>query len=111
MLKVGYEAHAWACCEGHYELSMAESRALASALAFESTAGNIALVHGAKGVVIGGGLSLRIADVLTRSGFAGRFAAKGRFERVLSSIPVKIITHPQPGLFGAAAAFAKAHHR
>jgi glucokinase len=76
-----------------------------------SVAGNIALVHGAKGVVIGGGLGLRIADVLTRSGFAGRFAAKGRFERVLSSIPVKIITHPQPGLFGAAAAFAKEHYR
>jgi len=24
-------------------------------------------------------------------------------------MPVKLITHPQPGLFGAAAAFAKEH--
>lgn len=74
-------------------------------------AGNIALAHGANAVVIGGGLGLRIADILPRSGFGGRFTAKGRFERMLSSIPVKIITHPQPGLFGAAAAFAKEHAR
>ncbi|MEN9717317.1 MAG: hypothetical protein RIQ99_195, partial [Pseudomonadota bacterium] len=25
------------------------------------------------------------------------------------ALPVKLITHPQPGLFGAAAAFAKEH--
>jgi len=25
----------------------------------------------------------------------------------MSTIPVKVITHPQPGLFGAAAAFAE----
>jgi glucokinase len=30
---------------------------------------------------------------------------------MLSAIPVKIITHPQPGLFGAAAAFAEEHGR
>ena len=46
---------------------------------------------------------------LAQSGFAERFRAKGRFEKLMSSIPVKIITHPQPGLFGAAAAFAKEH--
>jgi glucokinase len=74
-----------------------------------STAGNIALAHGAKAVVIAGGLGLRIADILPRSGFSGRFRAKGRFERMLAAIPVKIITHPQPGLFGAAAAFANEH--
>jgi glucokinase len=28
---------------------------------------------------------------------------------MLSGVPVKIITHPQPGLFGAAAAFAEQH--
>jgi glucokinase len=27
----------------------------------------------------------------------------------MAEIPVRIITHPQPGLFGAAAAFAAAH--
>jgi glucokinase len=48
---------------------------------------------------------------LPSSGFAGRFAAKGRFESRMASIPVKVITHPQPGLFGAAAAFAEEHCR
>jgi glucokinase len=52
---------------------------------------------------------LRLRDHLPRSGFAERFAAKGRFETLMRSIPVKLITHPQPGLFGAAAAFAREH--
>jgi glucokinase len=47
--------------------------------------------------------------MLLRSGFANRFCAKGRYESLMASLPVKIITHPQPGLFGAAAAFAKEH--
>jgi glucokinase len=80
-------------------------------LALGSVAGDIALVHGANAVVIAGGLGLRIAHPLPRSGFAGRFAAKGRFESRMASIPVKIITHPQPGLFGAAAAFAEEQGR
>jgi len=72
-----------------------------------SAAGEVALAQGANAVVIAGGLGLRIADLLSRSGFASRFTAKGRFERIMSTIPVKVITHPQPGLFGAAAAFAE----
>jgi glucokinase len=80
-------------------------------LALGSIAGDIALVHGANAVVIAGGLGLRIAHLLPSSGFAGRFAAKGRFESRMASIPVKVITHPQPGLFGAAAAFAEEHRR
>ena len=55
-----------------------------------------------------GGLGLRIKDKLIRSGFDQRFVAKGRFQGLMSSIPVKLITHPQPGLYGAAAAFAQA---
>ena len=78
-------------------------------LSLGSVAGDIALAQGGAAVVIAGGLGLRIADTLARSGFAGRFAAKGRFEAMMSRIPVKLITHPQPGLFGAAAAFAKEH--
>jgi glucokinase len=78
-------------------------------LIFGSIAGNIALAHGANAVVVAGGLGLRLADLLPRSGFSGRFIAKGRFERMMSSLPVKIITHPQPGLLGAALAFAKQH--
>jgi glucokinase len=79
-------------------------------LSLGSVAGDIALAQGGSGVVIAGGLGLRIKDSLIRSGFAERFCAKGRFEGLMASLPVKLITHPQPGLFGAAAAFAKEHH-
>jgi glucokinase len=75
-------------------------------LALGAVAGDIALAHGAEAVVIGGGLGLRLADHLARSGFRDRFIAKGRFERRMDEMPVKLITHKQPGLFGAAAAFA-----
>lgn len=78
-------------------------------LSLGSVAGDLALAQGAAGVVIAGGLGLRIASHLLRSGFAERFCAKGRFEAMMAAIPVKLITHPQPGLFGAAAAFTKEH--
>ena len=77
-------------------------------LSLGAVAGDIALAQGASAVVIAGGLGLRLADHLGRSGFAARFIAKGRFERRMDDMPVKLITHPEPGLFGAAAAFATA---
>ena len=78
-------------------------------LALGAVAGDLALAHGPGGVVIAGGLGLRIKDRLLHSGFAQRFTAKGRFQSLMASLPVKLITHPQPGLFGAAAAFAQDH--
>ncbi len=78
-------------------------------LALGSVAGDLALAQGAGAVVIAGGLGLRLKDRLALSGFAERFAAKGRFQQLMASLPVKLITHPQPGLFGAAAAFAQAY--
>ena len=78
-------------------------------LSLGAVAGDIALAQGACGVVIAGGLGLRIRDTLLQSGFASRFRAKGRFEGLMAGLPVKLITHPQPGLFGAAAAFASEH--
>jgi glucokinase len=78
-------------------------------LTLGAVAGDIALAQGAAGVVIAGGVGLRLADYLPRSGFQDRFIAKGRFERRMDEMPVKLITHPQPGLIGAAAAFAKEH--
>ncbi len=77
-------------------------------LSLGAVAGDIALAQGADAVVIAGGLGLRLADHLPESGFAGRFVAKGRFERRMAAMPVKLLTHAQPGLFGAAAAFAAA---
>jgi len=78
-------------------------------LAFGAVAGDLALAQGASGVAIGGGLGLRLAKHLPRSGFRERFVAKGRFERRMDALPVKLIIHPQPGLYGAAAAFAEQH--
>lgn len=75
-----------------------------------SVAGDIALAQGGfGGVVIAGGLGYRIRETLLKSGFAERFRAKGRFESLMAAIPVKLIIHPQPGLFGAAAAFKSQH--
>ncbi len=97
-----------------WQLGMSGDDSLAAAavdrfcLSLGSVAGDITLTQGGfGGVVIAGGLGLRIKDILVRSGFAERFRAKGRFEGLMASIPVKLITHPQPGLFGAAAAYAQ----
>jgi glucokinase len=70
-------------------------------------AGDVALVQGASAVVIAGGLGLKLREMLPQSDFAARFCAKGRFSDIMAAMPVKLITHPQPGLFGAAAAFAR----
>lgn len=78
-------------------------------LSLGAVAGDIALVQGASAVVIAGGLGQRIASTLARSGFAERFVAKGRYQPLMAALPVKLITHPQPGLYGAAVAFAKEH--
>jgi glucokinase len=93
--------------------AMAGSDSLAAAaldrfcLTLGAVAGDLALAQGAAAVAIGGGLGFRLRDHLPRSGFRDRFIAKGRFERRMDALPVKLITHPQPGLFGAAAAFAR----
>ena len=76
-------------------------------LSLGAIAGDVALAHGANAVVIAGGLGHRLKDRFASSGFADRFIAKGRFERRMEAIPVKLVSHPQPGLYGAAAAFAK----
>lgn len=78
-------------------------------LSLGAVAGDIALVQGAVGVVIAGGLGLRLRDTLLASGFAMRFKAKGRFADWMASLPVRLITHPQPGLLGVAAAFVQEH--
>jgi glucokinase len=98
-----------------WQLGIAGEDSLAAAavqrfcLSLGSVAGDIALAQGASGVVIAGGLGLRLRATLQRSGFAERFCAKGRFAQMMAGLPVKLITHPQPGLFGAAAAFAAEH--
>lgn len=72
-------------------------------------AGNIALAHGASALVLAGGLGLRLGQHLQASGFAERLAAKGEYRSIMEQLPVKLIAHAQPGLYGAAAAFAARH--
>jgi glucokinase len=74
-----------------------------------ATAGDYALAHGASAVVLAGGLGLKLREILPRGDFGKRFCAKPRYEAMMAAIPVKLIVHPQPGLFGAAAAFAAEH--
>jgi glucokinase len=69
-------------------------------------AGDVALVHGADALVLAGGISPRIKDFLQKPGFAQRLVAKGRYAGMMAELPVWLIAHEQPGLFGAAAAFA-----
>jgi glucokinase len=72
-------------------------------------AGDYALAHGASSVVLAGGIGQRLRAILPRSKFGERFRAKPRYEAMMADIAVKLITHPQPGLLGAAAAFAQEH--
>lgn len=98
-----------------WEAALAGTDSLANAaldrlcLTLGAVAGDLALAQGAVAVVIAGGVGLRLQGHLPRSGFRDRFIAKGRFERRMDEMPVKLITHPQPGLIGAAAAFAREH--
>ena len=107
-LTIHDEKELWAAAlEGRDSLATAALDRLC--LSLGAVAGDIALAQGANSAVIAGGVGLRLANYLPRSGFRDRFIAKGRFERRMDEVPVKLITHPQPGLIGAAAAFAKEH--
>ena len=69
-----------------------------------SVAGDCALIHGARTVVIAGGIVPRFIPFLRSSAFRERFLAKGRMATLLEAVPIHVITHPQPGLLGAATA-------
>jgi len=94
--------------EGH---DHAARRALARFCAvLGSVAGDAALIHGARSVVIAGGIVPRFVPFLRSSAFRERFLAKGRFAAYLESIALHVVTHPQPGLLGAAVAL-QAHRQ
>lgn len=77
------------------------------AMIYGAVAGDIALAHGAMGVAIVGGLSNRTKTRLRASGFHARFIDKGRYSARMQQVPVRLVTHMQTGLLGAAAAFAQ----
>jgi len=75
-------------------------------LAYGAVAGDLALAHGPHHVVLAGGLTQRMRDFLVnQSGFHERFTAKGRYQSLMRSIPVRLADHPEIGLYGAAAAY------
>lgn len=75
--------------------------------AYGAAAGDLSLAHGAMGVALTGGLTNRLLPHIAASRFHARFCDKGRYRARMEAIPVRLVTHPQPGLFGAAAAFAR----
>jgi glucokinase len=95
-----------AALEGH---DVPARRALARFCAvLGSVAGDAALIHGARTVVIAGGMVPRFVPFLRSSAFRERFLAKGRFASYLESVTIRVITHPNPGLLGAAVAAREA---
>jgi glucokinase len=91
-----------AALEGH---DVSARRALARFCAvLGSVCGDTALIHGARTVMIAGGMVPRFIPFLRSSAFRERFLAKGRFAPYLESVTIRVITHPHPGLLGAAVA-------
>lgn len=67
-----------------------------------SVAGDTALIHGAWTVAIAGGIVPRFIPFLKSSAFRERFLDKGRFAAHLEKVRILVVTHPEPGLLGAA---------
>jgi glucokinase len=75
------------------------------ASAYGGFAGNMALTtlgHG--GVYIAGGIAPKIAAKLEDGGFMRAFRAKGRFQKLMETFPVKVVMNDQVGLHGALSA-------
>ena len=76
-----------------------------------SVAGDTALIHGARTVLIAGGIVPRFIPFLRGSAFLERFLAKGRMKSHLESTSIGVITHAAPGLLGAAMYLRSGPHR
>lgn len=74
-----------------------------------SFAGDVALLHGARTLAIAGGIIPRIIPFLKGSQFHQRLLAKGRFAGYLQAVNILVLTHPAPGLLGAAVHLAGVH--
>ncbi|HET7162574.1 MAG TPA: glucokinase [Rhodanobacteraceae bacterium] len=71
---------------------------------YGAVAGDAALLHGASTVMIAGGVVLHFLDFFRASDFMHAFTAKGRHADYMRRMAVQVITHPNPGLLGAAVA-------
>jgi glucokinase len=68
-----------------------------------SEASNLALkLLATGGIYLGGGIPPRILSVLAGETFIDGFLDKGRFRNLVEDIPVHVIIHPNPAMFGAA---------
>ena len=70
---------------------------------YGALAGNLALQYLSKGgVYLDGGIAPKIVRLFQEGGFMQVFLAKGRFEKYLSEIPVKVVMDESAPLLGAA---------
>src|SRR5262249_33566392 len=70
---------------------------------YGSEAGNLALkIRANGGVYVGGGIAPKNLDKLKAGPFIKRFVAKGRMQRLLEAMPVKVILNDKTALLGAA---------
>ncbi|MEX0645038.1 MAG: glucokinase, partial [Parvularculaceae bacterium] len=69
-----------------------------------AAAGDAVLAAGARGgVVLGGGILPKIAEILLKSSFAERFLDKGRMRSYVEDVPVDLIVREGAARIGAAA--------
>ena len=70
---------------------------------YGALAGNLALQYLSKdGVYLGEGIAPKIVPLLQEGGFMQAFLTKGRFEKYLSEIPVKVVMDESDPLLGSA---------
>ncbi|MGQ0812215.1 MAG: glucokinase [Nitrospiraceae bacterium] len=75
---------------------------------YGAEAGNLALKPLAlDGVYVGGGIAPKLLVKLQDGTFMKAFTNKGRYKRLMSSIPVKVMTNDKTGLLGAASVAAQ----
>ncbi len=75
---------------------------------YGAEAGNHALkLMATGGVYIGGGIAPKILEWLKAPGFLETFWAKGRMERLMRSMPVKVILNDRAALYGPAVYVAR----
>lgn len=71
---------------------------------YGAEAGNLALkTLSVGGVYVAGGIAPKILKAFEKPHFIEAFRSKGRFEEMLSKMPVQVVTNSMAGLLGAAA--------
>ena len=74
---------------------------------YGAQAGNLALTTMAVGgIYVAGGPAVKLLPRIEQGGFMGAFVAKGRFEELMNSIPLRVVLNPKTCQLGAARAAA-----